>query len=77
MLASVLAATLTVGLMPTELPALAQSAGQKAAVQGEGGDPAAATTDEALTEAKRSGKSVEVASLRGESSESSPPRRGT
>ncbi|MFJ9883639.1 LamG-like jellyroll fold domain-containing protein [[Kitasatospora] papulosa] len=71
MLASGLAVALTVGLAPAALPAAAQPAKHVTAVQDDDGSPAPATmtADEASAEAKRSGKSVEVASLRNESSE--------
>ncbi|MFF9398989.1 LamG-like jellyroll fold domain-containing protein [Streptomyces sp. NPDC014744] len=50
--------------------ALPASAQQVPAVQSsDNNPPAAVTTDEALSEAKRSGKSVEITSMRGESSD--------
>ncbi|MFJ1914840.1 LamG-like jellyroll fold domain-containing protein [Streptomyces sp. NPDC088147] len=66
-----LAVVLPAGLVPAmAAPAVAQTSVRTASpAQSVDEDPSRATTDEALAEAKRSGKSVEVGSLRGERSD--------
>ncbi|WP_069885943.1 LamG-like jellyroll fold domain-containing protein [Streptomyces luteocolor] len=68
-LAGVLSAAVVIGLVPVTPASAAPSPGAKPAVSAEEGPPGEASAEAALAKARRSGKPVEVTSLRSESSD--------